>query len=43
MPNEIAGFGGLSFFFLVILSELIVKCVTGFGRFVNILENQWKW
>jgi hypothetical protein len=43
MPNEIAGFGWFQFFFLVILSELIVKCVIRFGRFVNILENQWKW
>jgi hypothetical protein len=31
MANEIAGFGGLNFFFpLVILSELVVKCVIGF-------------
>jgi hypothetical protein len=29
-------------FFLIILSELIIKCVIGFGRFVRILEDQWK-
>jgi hypothetical protein len=27
MTNEIAGFGDLILFFLVILSELIIKCV----------------
>jgi hypothetical protein len=29
-------------FFLIILSELIIKCVIGIGRFVRILEDQWK-
>ncbi len=29
-------------FFLGTLSELIVKCVIGFGRLLRILENQWK-
>ncbi len=29
-------------FFLTIFSELIVKCVIGFGRFVRILKDQWK-
>jgi hypothetical protein len=43
MANEIAGFGGLIFFFLVILSELGVKCVIGFGRFMRILKDRWKW
>jgi hypothetical protein len=27
----------------VILCELIVKCVIGFGRIVRILEDPWKW
>jgi hypothetical protein len=26
-----------------ILSELTVKCLIGFGRFLIILEDQWKW
>jgi len=34
MANEIAGFGDLNYFFKVMLSELIVKIVTGFSRFV---------
>jgi hypothetical protein len=25
------------------LSELIIKCVIGFGRFVKIPKDQWKW
>jgi len=29
--------------FIVILRELIIKCVIGFVRFVMILEDQWKW
>jgi hypothetical protein len=33
--NEIAGFGGLDLF-LVILSELKIKPVIGFGRFINV-------
>jgi len=38
MANEIAGFGGLIFiyFFLLILSELTIKPVIGFSRFVRI-------
>ncbi len=42
MANEIAEFGDLNFFFfsLVVLSELILKCVIGFGRFVRMLENR---
>ncbi len=31
------------FFFLDMLSELIVKCVMRFSRFVRILEDWWKW
>jgi hypothetical protein len=31
-----------SFYILVILSELLVKYVIGFGRFVKILDDQWK-
>ncbi len=40
MVNEIVGFGSLILFFLVnILSELPIKCVIEFGRFVKILED----
>jgi hypothetical protein len=41
MANEIAGFGGLNLF-LVILSETVIKFIIGFGRFTRILEDQWK-
>ncbi len=34
MANEIAGFGHLNVFLKVMLSELIVKIVIGFSRFV---------
>jgi hypothetical protein len=40
--NEIAGFGGLNYYFLVILSELAIKCVIGFGKFVRISKEQCK-
>ncbi len=40
MANEIAGFGDLNLF---ILNELAIKYVIEFGRFVRILEGQWKW
>jgi hypothetical protein len=44
MANEIVGFDGLNFYFiLVILSKLMMKCVIGFGMFVRVLEDQWKW
>ncbi len=43
IANEIAGFGDLNLFFLVILRELTIKCVIGLGKFVEILEDQWKW
>jgi len=33
MANGIAGFGGLNFFFIIILNELTIKCVIRFGRF----------
>jgi hypothetical protein len=37
--NEIIGFGSLVLFSLVnILSELPIKCVIEFGKFVKILE-----
>jgi len=42
MANEIVGFDVL-ILFLKILSELKIKCVSRFGRFVRILKNQWKW
>jgi hypothetical protein len=41
MANHIAGSGDLKFF-QFILSELIIKCVIRFRRFVRILETQWK-
>jgi hypothetical protein len=31
------------FFPLVILIEVKIKYVVGFGRFVKISEHQWKW
>ncbi len=34
----IAKLDDLHFYFLGILSELIVECVIGFGRFVRILK-----
>jgi len=41
MANEIAGFGSLNFIYLVnILSELIVRCVIGFGKFARISKDQ---
>jgi hypothetical protein len=41
MTNEIAGFGGgLIFLKIIILSELIGKCVLRFGRLVRNLKNQ---
>ncbi len=30
MANEIVGVGALNFFFLIVLSELVVKCVIGY-------------
>ncbi len=33
----------VKFFFLVILTELIIKCVIRFGGIVRILEDQCKW
>jgi hypothetical protein len=41
MANEIAGFGGLNLF-LVILSNTVIKFIIGFGRFTRILEDKWK-
>jgi hypothetical protein len=32
----------IQIFFLTIFSELIIKCVIGFGRFVRILKDPWK-
>jgi hypothetical protein len=36
IANEIVGFSEFECFLKIILSELIVKCVIGFGRFVRI-------
>jgi hypothetical protein len=38
MPNEIVGFDGLNYFLKQFLSELTIKCVIGFERFVIILD-----
>jgi len=43
MANEIIGFGVQLFFSLVILSELKIKYIVRFGRFVRISKHQWKW
>jgi hypothetical protein len=40
MANVIVGCDGLIFSLLVILSELTIKCVIRFGRFVRTLEEQ---
>jgi hypothetical protein len=40
MASEIAGFGGLIIFLKIMLSELIVKCAIGFGRFLRIMKDQ---
>jgi hypothetical protein len=42
MANKIARFGDLSLFIYLILNELTIKYVIEFGRFVRILEDQWK-
>lgn len=39
MVNEIAGFDVLKTTNLVILSELTVECVLGFGKFVRIFKD----
>jgi hypothetical protein len=36
MANEIVGFDGLNYYFLVILSELTFKRIIGLDRFVRI-------
>jgi hypothetical protein len=41
MANQIVRFGVI-FVLKVILSQLIIKCVIEFGRFVKILNDQWK-
>ncbi len=44
MVDEFFGFGTWNFFFsLVILTEIKIKDVVEFGRFMKILEHQWKW
>jgi hypothetical protein len=43
MTSKIVGFYNLTFFLLIIFSELTTKCVIRFGRFVGILKNHWKW
>lgn len=41
VTNEVFKFGGVNFF-IDILIDKKVKCVIWFGRFVRILEEQWK-
>jgi hypothetical protein len=41
LANEIAGIGDLKVF-LVILSELRIKCVIRFDSPLRIIEEQWK-
>jgi len=43
MGNEIVGFDGLNYYFLVILSELTFKRIIGLDRFVRISMHKWKW
>jgi hypothetical protein len=43
MVNEIVAFDGLNSFLKNFLSELTIKCVIGFDRFVIILEDPLKW
>ncbi len=43
LTTKSAGFDSLILVFLVVWSELRVRCVLGFVRFVKILEDQWKW
>jgi hypothetical protein len=40
MANEIVGFSDLDLIFLVILSELTLKCVIEFDKFLRVLEHQ---
>jgi hypothetical protein len=42
LDNEIVEFGAPKIFFLVIFSELLVKCSIRFTKFVKILIDQWK-
>ncbi len=42
IANKIARFGGLNYYFLIILSELTIKYVKGFGRVITILKDPWK-
>jgi hypothetical protein len=39
MVNEIIEFGGLKFLGVVILIELIIKCIIRLDRFVRILKD----
>jgi hypothetical protein len=44
MANEIAKFGNMMMMIILIIkSELIIKCAIGFGRFVKILKDPWRW
>jgi hypothetical protein len=43
MGNEIVGFDGLNYYYIIILSELAFKCVIGLDRFARISMHQWKW
>jgi len=44
MVNEIARFGNMMMIIILIIkSELTIMCVIGFGRFVKILKDPWRW
>jgi hypothetical protein len=44
MANEIVRFGNMMIIInLIIKSELIIKCIIGFGRFVKILKDPRRW
>jgi hypothetical protein len=44
MANEIARFGNMMMMIILLInSELIIKRVIGFGSFVKILKDPWRW
>ncbi len=44
MANEIARFGNMMMIIILIIKrELIIMFVKGFGRFVKVLNDPWKW
>jgi hypothetical protein len=42
MANEIVKFGNMMIIIILIIkSELIIKCVIGFGKVLKILKDSW--